>query len=178
MCDVLNVSVAKRITKSDRIRSGSLHTRDFEHVGRTRLDEIWRGRTRRGFAHMVPIFLKLHANSSGEQDMQTIFHTNRALMRSDQKIDRIAYGRSDRAIFNNRWLRLCLKDVGQPALLAIVLSGAVGFTTSCSSMGGGTNLSFAKAAPIVPNARPGIVPKDDAVYQPPRSPVFDDLNGG
>jgi hypothetical protein len=27
----LDVSVAKRITKSDRIRSGSLHARDFEH---------------------------------------------------------------------------------------------------------------------------------------------------
>ena len=121
----------------------------------------------------APVSLKLHGNFSGEQDMETISRTNRALMRSDQKIDRIAYARSDGAIFNKRWLRLCLNDVGRPALLAIVLSGAVGFTTGCSSMGGG-----AKAALAVRNTQPGFVPKDDAVYQPPRSPDFDDLNGG
>jgi hypothetical protein len=42
----LGVSVAKRITKSDRIRSDSLHARDFEHEHEESAQAVRRARSR------------------------------------------------------------------------------------------------------------------------------------
>jgi hypothetical protein len=94
-------------------------------------------------------------------------------MQSNHEMDRIARLRSEGHTFNDGCSCLGFCGVARAALLAIVLAGTVVFTTGCSSTGGGANARF-----IAPDAQPGIAAEDDAGYQPPRSPDFNDLTGG
>jgi hypothetical protein len=77
-------------------------------------------------------------------------------MQSNQEIDRIALPRSDGHMFNDLCSCPWSSDMGRATLLAIVLGGAVAFTTGCLSTGGG-----AKGGLIAPvtNSQPGIVRK-------------------
>jgi len=97
-----------------------------------------------------------------------------SIMQSNQKIDRIAGPRNGGHLFNDRCSCLGLSDVGRAALLAIILGGVVAITTGCSSTEGSVRVGL--IAPVV-KTQAGTVPEDDSVYQPPRSPGFNDLTG-
>jgi hypothetical protein len=95
-------------------------------------------------------------------------------MQSNQEIHRISSSRNGGRLFNDRCSCLWFSNVGRAALLAIIFGGALALTTGCSSTGGGAKAGL--IAPVI-NTQPGIVPEDDGVYQPPRSPGFNDLTG-
>jgi hypothetical protein len=93
-------------------------------------------------------------------------------MQSNQETDKIARLQSEGHMFNGGCSRRWFCGLSRAALLAIVFSGTVAFTTGCSSTGGGANASF-----IAPSAQPGVT-ENEAGYQPPRSPNFSELTGG
>jgi hypothetical protein len=94
-------------------------------------------------------------------------------MQSNDGMDKIAWLRSAGRMFNDGCCCRWFCGTARAALLAIVFAGTVVFATGCSSTGGGTDARF-----IASDARPGVVGEDDAGYQPPRSPSFNDLTGG
>jgi hypothetical protein len=97
-----------------------------------------------------------------------------SIMQSNQKVDRIAGPLNGKHMFNDRCSCLGLSDVGRSALLAIVLGGVVAVTSGCSSTEGSVRAGL--IAPVI-KTQAGTVSEDDSVYQPPRSPGFNDLIG-
>jgi hypothetical protein len=95
-------------------------------------------------------------------------------MKTNQHIIKLVYPFSSGSLLNNHCSGAFLNEIRQAALLTIVLGIAVVLATGCESTGKGVSV---KLITPVTNSRQAAEADEYDIYQPTRSPAFNEFFG-
>ena len=96
-------------------------------------------------------------------------------MKATQYIVNTAHRSSGGCLLTGRRSGAFVNEIKRSVFLIVILSLIVVLATGCSTTGTGSNTRL--ISPI-PTNHPDANSEDDGVYQPVRSPAFNDLFGG